>query len=113
MTAKQFGASTVALAVCGFLAASVAQATEAGVEIESSQPGAQVETNVQVETESKPLAGQLMIKDPTLRTFSIQGFEEVYVAPETLDLEKYRGEDVTVTFDEYGKVKSIDIDRQG
>jgi hypothetical protein len=73
--------------------------------------GAGVNTQVNVKTQAGvPVSGALTVKDPTLRTFVIEGTEQVYVAPETVDIQKLQGQDVTVTFDENGRVIQIELD---
>jgi hypothetical protein len=58
-----------------------------------------------------PMKGALTVKDPTLRTFVISGQDQVYVAPETVDIQQFQGQNVTVTFDPNGRVTSIQVDR--
>jgi hypothetical protein len=148
---KNLSVFALALAVCGLMAASQADATEMGsqgganaqaqVGTDGAKAGAQVNTGgaaagaqvgtqgtgTQMRTQSSstkvetqvhtkavtPMTGLLTVKDPALRTFTIQGQTQVYVAPEDVQIQTFEGEDVVVTFDENGRVTSIELDREG
>jgi hypothetical protein len=81
---------------------------------QAATPGMGTGTQANVKASAGvPLTGALTVKDPTLRTFSIAGQTQVYVAPETVDLNQFEGENVTVTFDPNGRVTNIQVDREG
>ena len=84
----------------------------ANANVQVGTPGA-ADAHVNVQAEAAPMTGALTVKDPTLRTFTIVGQDQVYVAPETVDIQQFQGQNVTVTFDPNGRVTNIQLDREG
>jgi hypothetical protein len=84
----------------------------ANANVHVGTPGA-ADAHVNVQAGAAPMTGALTVKDPTLRTFTIVGQDQVYVAPETVDIQQFQGQNVTVTFDPNGRVTSIQLDREG
>jgi hypothetical protein len=54
------------------------------------------------------ISGELVVRDPLMRTFAIAGDDRVYVAPARVEVSAYAGRMVRVRLDETGRVMAID-----
>jgi hypothetical protein len=55
------------------------------------------------------ISGELIVRDPVLRTFTFPGERNVYAAPPGVDIRPYSGRMVEVQLDEHGKVMTIAV----
>lgn len=55
------------------------------------------------------ISGELVLRDPVMRTFGIVGDDRTYVAPQGIDAGQYAGRLVQLRLDEQGQVMNINL----
>jgi hypothetical protein len=55
------------------------------------------------------ITGQLIVRDPVLRTFAFPGDSQTYVAPSWVDIRPYSGRMVQAQLDEQGRVTGLEL----